>query len=91
MHSNFIDLWNYSADIESPDHYLTYQIVSVSDTRCGISLDVHWLNANPQMNWTGSCEVTIRVSDSLEIDETSLWVNILPITNWIYLPVIKNE
>jgi hypothetical protein len=85
-HPHFVDLWTYSSDAESPDTSLTYQLVSVSDPACGITLDAHWLNATPQSNWVGSCQVTVRVSDTLKTADTSFWLHILQINSRVFLP-----
>lgn len=89
--THLLDLWNYSSDSESPDASLTYSIVSVSDSRCGISLDSHWVNANPQMNWVGSCYVTVRANDSIKTTTSGFWIHVLQINSRIFLPVIMND
>jgi hypothetical protein len=91
--THLLDLWDYSNDAESPDTSLTYQVVSVSDTRCGISLDSHWINANPQMNWVGSCYVTVRVSDSIpnKTADGGFWLYVLQINGRSYMPIIMKE
>jgi hypothetical protein len=92
-HPHIIDLWDYSSDAESPDASLVYQIVSVSDSRCGISLDSHWVNANPQMNWTGSCYITVSVNDTIPNKTTNggFWLNVLQIRSRNFLPIIMNQ
>lgn len=92
-HNHVLDLWDFSNDLESPDASLTFQVVSVSDSRCGVSLDSHWINANPQTNWTGSCYVTVRVSDTIpnKTATSGFWVNILQINSRIYLTAIMNN
>jgi len=88
---HFLDLWDYSSDVESPDASLTYSIVSVTDSRCGVSLDSHWVNANPQMNWIGSCYVTVRANDSIKTATGGFWIRVLQIHSRIFLPVILND
>lgn len=92
-HSHIIDLWDFSSDAESPDASLTYQIVNVSDSRCGISLDSHWVNANPQMNWTGSCYVTVSVNDTIPNKTATggFWLNVLQINSRNYLPIAMKQ
>lgn len=90
-HPHVFDLWDFSNDVESTDASLTFQVVSVSDSRCGVSLDSHWVNANPQMNWTGSCYVTVSVSDSIKNTTSGFWLNVLQINSRIYLPTIMNN
>ena len=89
--THLFDLWNYSSDAESPDASLTYSIVSVSDTHCGISLDSHWVNANPQRNWVGSCYVTARAHDSIKTTTGGFWVHVLQINSRIFLPLLMNN
>jgi len=88
---HFLNLSDYVYDYESSAQQLTYQIISVSDSRCGVSLDSHWVNANPQMNWIGSCYVTVRVSDSIKTTTTGFWLQVLQINSRISLPVIVND
>lgn len=93
FHSHIIDLWDYSSDVESQDAFLIYELVYVSDSRCGVSLDSHWINANPQMNWIGSCNVTVRVNDSIpnETSTGSFLLNVLQINSRNFLPVIMKQ
>lgn len=88
---HLVDLWNYSSDSESPDASLVYSVVSVSDSRCGISLDSHWVNTNPQMNWIGSCYVTVRANDSIKTATGGFWIRVLQIHSRIFLPVILSD
>jgi hypothetical protein len=92
-YTHVLDLWDYSSDAESPDTSLTYQLISVSDARCGISLDSHWINANPQMSWTGSCYVTVSVNDTIPNKTATggFWINILPINHRHFLPVVMKD
>ena len=89
--THLFDLWNYSSDAESPDASLMYSIVSVSDSRCGVSLDSHWVNANPQRNWVGSCYVTVRANDSIKTTTGSFWMHVLQINSRIFLPILMND
>jgi len=91
LRTHVIDLWDYSSDTESPDASLTYQIVSISDSRCGISLDSHWINADPQINWIGSCYATISVNDSIKTSTSSFWMYVLQINSRIFLPIILKD
>jgi hypothetical protein len=54
-----------------------------------ISLDSHWVNIEPQLNWLGTCSATIQVSDSLMTNVDTFQVNIVPIESTIYLPIIN--
>jgi hypothetical protein len=89
-HPHFLELWAYSSDIESQDTWLSFQLVSVSDPSCGVTLDTHWVNANPQVNWTGSCYVMIRVSDTLKTTIGGFWLHVLQINSRVFLPTIMN-
>ncbi len=89
--NHLIDLWDYTSDFESPNTALTYQIQTVSDLGCGISLDSHWININPLMNWSGSCLVTIRVNDTIKTTTGEFWLHVLPVNSRIYLPIIIND
>ncbi len=88
---HFLNLSDYVYDFESSAQLLTYQIISVSDSRCGVSLDSHWVNANPQLNWIGSCYVAVRVNDSIKTATTGFWLQVLQINSRISLPVIMND
>jgi len=90
-HTHLLDLWNYSNDVETPDSSLNYAIVSVSDSRCGISLDSHWINANPQINWSGSCYVAVQVSDSIKTMASGFWLHVLQINSQVFLPLNIND
>lgn len=84
-----IDLWAYSADDESSDAELTYQITSVTDTRCGIGvIDAHWISINPQSGWLGFCDATVQVNDSLKTSSDSFRVTVVPVAGRIYLPIV---
>lgn len=86
---NAIDLWAYSADNESLDGELAWQIVYQSDWRCGVTIDEwDYVDIHPQAGWSGSCEVTIRVSDSLKTAEDTFLVNVVPVRARIYLPSV---
>ncbi len=84
-----IHLWAYATDNESMDTNLTFQIVSVSDVRCGVGLESNrWINLTPQQGWLGSCYVTVRVSDSLKTADGGFWVNVVPVQGRMVLPLI---
>jgi subtilisin-like proprotein convertase family protein len=88
-YTHALDLWTYSQDDESIDAELTYQITYVSDWRCGVSLDGHWINLAPQTNWLGVCDVTVQVSDSLSQANDTLRVSIVPVTGRAFLPIVQ--
>jgi hypothetical protein len=86
--NNAIDLWNFSADVESTDAELGWQILSVTDSRCGITFDGRYIDIAPQSGWLGSCDATVSVSDSIKAN-----VDIFRVTvesAWrIFLPSIS--
>ncbi len=84
-----LDLWAYSQDNESNDAELTYLITNTTDTRCGVSLDGHWVNIAPQYNWLGFCDVTVQVSDSLKTASDIFRVSVVPVARRVFLPVIQ--
>lgn len=86
--SHIINLWDYSNDYESNDNQLVFEIVYTTDSRCGVSMEWHWVNANPQINWIGSCFVVLSVSDSIKETTASFWIDVVPITSRIYLPIL---
>ncbi len=90
---NAIDLWAYSADEESNDWELDWQIIHTSDGRCGATIDAQdFVDIRPQAGWLGSCDVTIRVSDSLKTADDTFRVNVVPVRARVFLPlVLKNS
>jgi len=86
---NAIDLWAYSADDESNDWELDWQIVYTSDWRCGVTIDAgDYVDIHPQAGWLGSCDVTIRVSDSLKMADDTFRVNVVPVRARVFLPLV---
>jgi hypothetical protein len=84
-----IDLWAYSEDDESADTELGWQILSVTDPRCGVSLDANrFVNLAPQQSWLGSCDVTISVSDSIKASTDTFRVTVVPVASRNFLPII---
>lgn len=85
-----IDLWTHSEDDESADAELTWQIVAVTDWRCGVSLspDNRYVNIAPQQGWLGSCDATIRVSDSIRTADDTFRVTVVPGASRNFLPII---
>lgn len=89
---NAIDLWAYSADEESNDWELEWQIVYVSDGRCGVTIDAgDYVDIYPQAGWLGSCEVTIRVSDSLKTANDTFRVKVVPVQARVFLPLVLKD
>lgn len=86
---NAIDLWAYSADEESNDWELDWQIVYISDWQCGVTIDAgDYVDIYPQAGWLGSCDVTIRASDSLKTADDTFHVNVVPVQARVFLPLI---
>ena len=84
-----IDLWAHSEDDESADTELGWQILSVTDPRCGVSLNANrYVNIAPQQGWLGSCDVTISVSDSIKASTDTFRVNVVPVASRNFLPII---
>jgi hypothetical protein len=83
-----IDLWDYAIDDESIDAELGWQIISVTDTRCGVSLDGHFVDFAPQPGWLGSCDVTLSVSDSIKAQTDTFRVTVVPVIGRSFLPII---
>jgi hypothetical protein len=54
---------------------------------------LHWINANPQMNWIGSCYVTVSVNDTIPNKTATggFWVNVLQINSRHFMPVIIKD
>lgn len=87
MHA--LDLWEYSSDDESADAELGWQILNVTDARCGVSIDANrYVNLAPQQGWLGSCDVTISVSDSIKASMDTFRVNVVPVASRSFLPII---
>jgi len=84
---NAIDLWACSADPETPDAQLTWQIVGGAGGPCGPSLDGRYVDLAPQAGWTGSCNVTIQVSDGISTAQDTFVVQVKPIVGRAYLPL----
>ncbi len=86
---NAIDLWAYSADEESNDWELDWQIVYTSDWRCGVTIDAwDFVDIHPQAGWLGSCDLTIRASDSLKTADDTFRVNVVPVQARVFLPLV---
>lgn len=62
-----MDLWAFTSDKECADDRLTYTFVEELPPEFGISIvDNRYINVEPALNWFGSIEVGIQVSDGLE-------------------------
>ena len=85
----FVNLTNYSSDAESDVSTLHYEIRNNSGQACGVTIvDTRWINISPPQNWTGACNVTVRVLDSInKWSETTLIVDIVP--TGIYIPLVR--
>jgi len=83
-----IDLWDYATDDESTDAELGWQIISVTDPRCRVSLDSHFVNLAPQPGWLGSCDVTLSVSDGIKANTDTFRVTVVPVRGRSFLPIV---
>jgi hypothetical protein len=86
--NNAIDLWVFSSDQESGDSELGWQILAVTDSRCGVTFDGRYVDLAPQTGWHGFCDVTISVSDSIKASVDTFRVTVE--SAWrIFLPGIS--
>ncbi len=86
---NAINLWAYSADEESNDWELEWQIVYTSAWHCGVTIDAwDFVDIHPQAGWLGSCDVTIRANDSLKTADDTFRVNVVPVRARVFLPLV---
>jgi len=83
-----IDLWDYAIDDESTDAELGWQIINVTDPRCGVSLDSHFVNLAPQQGWLGSCDVTLSVSDGIKVNTDTFRVTVVLVRGRSFLPIV---
>ncbi len=81
-----IDLWEYTIDGESMDGELTWQIAGVSDEGCGVTINEHFIDISPEAGWTGSCSVTVEVSDSLATAQDTFEIRVTELKGKVYLP-----
>ena len=67
---NLVDLWTFSNDPETPSSQLSYTFVETVPPEFGISIDGNrYIDVEPAVNWFGSVEVGIEVSDGLGMDQ----------------------
>ncbi len=89
---HLVDLWEISSDYQSNDFDLRFQVLNVSDARCKIVLDANrWLNATPLTGWTGSCNITVSVSDSIKSSTGIVHIDVYPVAGRNYLPVVIKD
>lgn len=87
--SRALDLWSYAIDDDSADSELSFQLVAVSDNRCGVTLtENRWISLAPQANWLGVCDATVRASDTIASVDDVFRVTVAPIVALNYLPAI---
>ena len=61
---NAIDLWAYTADIETADSGLAFTIIDNTYPDCGVTIDANrYIDINPTANWHGQSDVTVKVID----------------------------
>lgn len=82
------DLWNYASDTESQYWQLSYVISWVSDLRCGVRVDSHFINIVPQPGFVGSCVATAQANDGIKNGSSSFTVSVVPVRARIYLPIV---
>ncbi|OGO31383.1 MAG: hypothetical protein A2136_03005 [Chloroflexi bacterium RBG_16_54_11] len=86
-----IDLHAHSDDEESELDELAYSIPYVSTWECGIALDVmhnYLVNIDPHPGWTGYCDATAVVSDSIKTASDDFRVYVLPVDMQAYLTLV---
>lgn len=91
IYDNAINLWTYTADSDSDDWELEWEISAVSDWHCDqVSIDVlDYVDINiPYPGWLGSCDVTIRVDDGLSATEDTFTIQVVPVIDQVYLPLV---
>ncbi|MDE3089382.1 MAG: hypothetical protein KGJ80_08350, partial [Chloroflexota bacterium] len=88
-YNHAVDLWLYASDPESANWQMTYAFVSSTDTRCGASVDSHYVNFSVQSGWSGSCNVTVRAYDGIKGTNGTFTVNVVPVRGRNYLPFIS--
>lgn len=84
--NHIVNLHEHSTDPESDPSQLEYLILNNSGQQCGVTLDSYWLNIVPPYNYTGQCNVTIRVSDGVKTGSTTFGVKV--VTNAVNVPLV---
>jgi len=46
------------------------------------------MDIQPQTGWLGSCDVTVRVSDSIKAVDDTFQVDVVPVRSRVYLPLV---
>ncbi len=94
FHNNAIDLWAYTTDPESDDWDLNWDITTISDWHCDqVSIDAtDYVDIDiPHPGWLGSCDVSIRVDDGLVEIEDTFTIQVVPVTDQVYLPLVARQ
>ncbi|MHA1989169.1 MAG: PKD domain-containing protein, partial [Promethearchaeota archaeon] len=66
----YYDLWEYAADDRTPDEWLNFSIVNITNPKCGVILESkRYITIKPSVNWHGNATVTLRVDDG-ELNST---------------------
>jgi hypothetical protein len=89
---NRVDLWQSTIDEESSGADMSYRLVSVSDARCGTSLNGNrYIGFAPTRGWLGSCVVRVSVSDGIKSSESFFTAQVHPIRGRSFLPAVMNN
>jgi hypothetical protein len=87
-----IDLWSYTSDTESSDYDLEYSITYQSNPGdCMLYLQDHLINITSRSGWTGNCWIVFQVTDSIAISNGNIYIDIVPITDKIFLPLLLKQ
>ncbi|MEM7802672.1 MAG: hypothetical protein AAF633_26005 [Chloroflexota bacterium] len=86
---NAYNLETYAFDAEDPAN-ATFELVSVSDTNAGVTLDSNNnLDINPAAGWTGSASVVLRMTNSIgQTASDTITVSALNEINDVYAPLV---
>lgn len=88
--NNAIDLWAFTNDAQTSDSGLTFAITNSPAASAGISLDSNrYIDIYPNSGWTGSTNVTVRVTDPQGLTDTETFAVVVmsEIIN-TYLPLM---
>lgn len=86
-----IDLWDYANDPDTAVWNLVFSLVNSPAPQAGISFESgHYINIHPDMDWTGSTQVTIEVEDPTNLtDSRSFDVFVVEQIYQTFLPAIS--
>jgi len=86
-----VDLWAYASDPEDADASLAFTISNTPAASAGVSIDSNrYVDINPAMDWTGTTDVQIQVTDSGGLTDTDTFeVSVLSYVT--YLPLVTRR